>query len=30
MNGWREGRDDQSEGFKMHTSQQKIVAQNTA
>jgi len=30
MKGWREGREDQSVGFKMHTSQQKILAQSTA
>jgi len=29
MNGWREGRDDQSEGFKMQASQQKITAQQS-
>ena len=29
MKGWQEGRDDSSEGFNVHTLQQKIVAQNS-
>lgn len=28
MKGWREGRDDQTEGFNVHTLQQKIIAIN--
>jgi ribosome modulation factor len=28
MKGWREGREDQTEGFKMQASQQKILAQS--
>ena len=30
MKGWQEGRDDLSEGFNVHTLQQKIVAQTTS